>query len=418
MFEQLISCNYVKYLQETALPIIKTNNSANDEIYMFIVKFLNLNKLIISDIDLLLKKQLFWRQIEIYCINTDTISKQLIKELCETFSHQFILKILDNGKYYAIEYNTERICSIINLKVYEKYSIREFIAPVTFSVDNVDILLLPPLLEVINLYKQLYNPSMADEWVNILSTIHQLEIYVDKDLKTILSDISDSKQLDTDIVEKNDDKLSKQQNLKEILLDFLNNSNYLILNHTMGPDNILGIISRNTIEFDFRIISNYLNNFVKFGITYQEKEIYIPRVNAMEKYDIYLTYNNGVTVVKKHILTIFNNLSYELINFIPRVINNNNYKIVDPITEIMFIYISLWKHIISKRIREYKKKEFNKILLEKINTLNYYKNLINISEYKENYIGIYTDANISKKIKALKAPPMVDKSSFYCFEVL
>lgn len=419
MFEQLITNKYIKHLQETALPIIELDRSKDNNIYLYILDFINKSSLIISDVDLLLNKQLYWEQIHIYDVDANLTSKKLIKQLCETFGQKFVLKILDNEMQYAIEYNTKRICNINNFKLYKKYSIDKFLYPVQISVDNISILLIPPILEVIDLYKKLYNPNLADDWSDTLLIIQKLEVFVDNNFKEILLDKKNIKLLtvsDAHIHAQSDAKLSKQRNLKQPLLDFFSNSDYLILDHTITNDTLI-VISRNNIEFDFMSISDYLSTYISMGVIYQKKELYIVKESSMEKYLFYITYNDGAVVKKKHILTIYNNLSYELINFVPIVKYDKNYKVVDPITELRFIYIEIFELIISQRIHTNNKINFKQKLSEKLTQLKHYKQLINITEYKPNYSGTYIDINIDKKIKALLRP-ILHKSSYYCYDII
>ena len=416
MFKQLLSGNYVEHMQKMAIPLIKESRLKNKDIFDCIINFVSKNNLLISNIKLLIGKQSYWEFVEIYSIDADTIAKQLTKLLCETFEYKFVLKILENENSYTIEYDVKKICTISSLKLYKKYSVDEFISPLKLTVGSNTILSIPPILEIIRLYRDLYNPKEAENWSNILNNIKILENILDKELsnnfalpKKKLNILDENHQDESHQDEKEISK--KQIMIKQILLDFIVGSNYLLLEHTIKLK-VLTVISKNPIDFDFQIIMRHLGNFYKFGIVYHKKELFLHGEITMERYLFYIIYNDGVKIIKKHILTIYNNLSYELINFI----ESDKYKVVDPITELRFIYVSIWDLIIAERIRPNKSK-FNKNITHLFSLLIHYRKLINIYEYKNNYIGVYTDINITKKINAL-AKQNVGKYSYYCYEVI
>lgn len=416
MFRQLISGNYAELLISNAMSTIIHERLKTKDIFDHILKFVFNSKLLVSNVNLLLGRQLYWELVEIYAMDADTSAKNLIKQLCKIFDKKFVLKIIDNENLYAIEYNLQRICTISTLKLYKKYSDTDIIMSMDFKLNNFSILLLPPLLEVIYLYNNLYNPNMAESWPSTLDTIQQLELFIDKDLKAIVasSDKTD-KTVKTDKKVKVDAIAStnSKQNIKLLLINLVSNTSYLLLNHTIESSQILTIISKNTIEYDYQTISNFLTKLVPYGVIYHEQELLINREASMKRYLFYITYNNGADIIKKQFLTLYNNLSYELINYyIPP---EKSYKIVDPITELRYIYINIWDMLLLHKTHPNIKLKKNLTIL--IEQLQHYKKLINIYEYKQNYTGIYIDINIKKKIKAL-SDPKLNKYAYYCYEVV
>lgn len=405
MFQLLINNKYHKQLQLQAVPYIEIDRNKSIDIYNHILNYTYAHNLLLSDTFVLLNKHEYWNEIEIYDINANTTAKNLVKQLCEVFGNKFVLKIYDNEIKYSIEYDLKCVCTITLFILYEKYSITDFIKPAIRNISNLNILLLSPLLEVINLYKNLYNPLMYDVWEDTLSTIQELEVLVNNDIKKILID-DNFQKVDLEIVTSNTIK-----KLQQPLLDFFADTDYLILNHTI--DEVLHIVSKNNIEYDFTLVSNYLKKFTPHALVYSEKEIFVPKEFLLEKVLVYVTYKLGTVVKKIHILTIYNNTSYELINFVPVVIHKRNYKIIDPITELRFIYIKIWEIIISHKVT---KKKYQQNLKKKLQQLKHYRTLINISSFKVNYTGIYVNQIISKKIKNL-IDPVKNKFTFYCYEI-
>jgi len=406
MFEQLLACKYYEKLKIDAIPYIEIDRSQNSDIYNFILKYAEKNKILVSEISLLLDQHRYWDEINMFSTSADHNANTLTKQLCETFGNCFTLKIFDNDTKYNIEYNLKLVCTFTSYKLYEKYSVNEFVVPVVKKLNGINILLIAPLLEIINLYKILYNPLQYDKWQSTLKNIQQLETLLSASAAQLY--ITPKKQ----ILELHDsEQINKLNNLQKPLLTFFSDSQYLLLQHTL--DGVLSVVSKNTAEHDLQLLTNYLKEFSKLGIVYSERNLYLPREFSMKKTIFSTIYNDGKIIKKKNILIIFNNLSYELINFVPFVLHGNNFKVVDPITELRFIYLEIWEILISQKFTQLK---FKQLVNKKFTQLQKYKNLINISEYKKHYVGIYVDTAVKKKLYTLTQPQK--KVSFYCYEIV
>lgn len=406
MFEQLIMCQYPEKLKIDAIPYIEVDRKKNSIIYDTILKYAEKNKILISEISLLLDKHRYWDEINMFTTNAEHSANILTKQLCETFGNCFTLKILNNDTKYNIEYNLKLVCTITSFKVHEKYSLSEFVQPVTKQLNGINILLVSPLLEIINLYKILYNPLQYENWKSTLKKIQSLEILLNTNISQLL--VVTKKQISELYT---DEPINKLKDLREPILKFFSDSNYLLLQHTIGE--VLTVISKNTVDHDLNTLTNYLKEFNTLGIVYKERIMYLPNEFSMKKTMFYTISNDGKIIKRKNILIIFNNLTYELINYVPLVLHGNNFNIVDPITELRFLYLEIWEILISQKLEKLKYKQ---LITKKFKQLEKYKNLINISEYKKNYCGIYLDAVVQKKLYALTQPQK--KYTFYCYEVI
>lgn len=436
MFEKLIKNNYGKQLKLSAIPYITIQRNTYIDIYNYILNFIDKKSLLVSDIDLLLDQHKYWENIQIYSIDADATAKELIKELCANFDNNFVLKIVENKQMYTIEYNLCKLCDIITLALYRKYSITDFIDPTKYKVNDVTtIQLLPPLLEVINLYSDLYKPSMAENWSDILVNIQYLETLIETATQKILLgktdinlDITESLlYYDTNMIN-SPKRIKKTVNVNKYILDFISDTNYLLLDHTVNifdkvddisinTIDVIDIISQNSIEFDFNALSTYLSNVSPLGLEYKIKDMYIIKEPNMTKHMVYVTYKDGVNKIYKHVLNIYNNLSYELVNY--NIVENKLgiFKVVDAITQIRFIYIIIWNRLITQKTHNYALVDFKKFLVTKLKYLEKYKEKIDIVNIKKNYTGIYLDTNILRKKKALLRE-QISKMQYYCFDVI
>ncbi len=423
MFEKLMKNDYSDELIRDAKKYIKQDRDSYNKIYEHIIDFCSKNKLIISDPDFLLDQREYWNSIKIFTTNPDTMSKNLLKELCEKFETEFILKIKDMDVLYAIDYNMREMCSFNLIKLYKKFTLYDFIDP----VKHKGIYLMPPFIEIIELYTRLYNPTEYDNWPELLETISKLNPSIDKYFKKILS-IKNNDQLSelfsTHFTGKN--KLQSKEKkvypefmfIKKILLKYINDSDYITVNNTaynietdIEDDSVIEVISKHNIDNDYKILSKYMDKETNYGIVFSTKELYIPGELLASKYVIYILVPIGKDFKKIHIMNIYNNMNYELVNYYIK----NGYKIADPITQMKFIYCSIWNSIIAQKVHGLNIEDFHNYLREKIKFLDFFRSKINIYDKKENYDGVYINIQTEKKISALSGVPY--KSSYLCYEI-
>ncbi len=444
MFEIVLKPdNFKKYLDKAEQIIIKDREQFT-EIYDCIIEFISLNKeLYISDVNLLIGKHKYFENIQIYTVK-ETLIKDLLNILCDKFGPYFRINGSDYEKSYYIEYVEWRLCTFTKFSVYNNLSVNEFRDPIKYTYKSFTVSLFPPILEIIGLYTQLYCPNLYSEWQEILDQILYLETLVTPFIKSSYENIKQNFQnikmpinhnihntLEEFInINKLDNKSlkNKKKYLSGLLLDYLSNndSDYIILNqiHSQSQkiehDNLyevnLDVLSKNEITVDVNLISNFINRYVKYKLVFDEIELNILKDYSTKKYHIYAIINN----TKHHILTIYNNLSYELVNYYISVVGENNLKIADPITSIKFIYMDIWDIIVfSKFLKNYDNITKDIILnymKEKMNELNRLKTHINISEKKENYIGIYINPFTTiKKVRLLY--PNLKTAVLYCNDV-
>jgi hypothetical protein len=361
----------------------------------------------------------------------------LLKGLCEHFDKLFLLKIHEIDKSYSIDYDLRKIAFINTIKLYNNMPLYDFINPTIYK----KMYLLPPILEVIDLYNKLYDVALSKTWEETYIIIKKLETLVDNDLDTLCktNKISDKKEIPDkeksdkkksdkkksdkkksdkkksdkkggkSIVTKSDKKEDKMEKIITLLLNFIMDNDYVLItdyafyieNKVKNKNSVLEFISKNSIDVDFELMMNYLNKFELVQLEYKHKSVYI---------NDYLTKKHSFYINKKHILNIFNNASYELISYY----TVDNYKIADSIVNIRFIYISIWLNIVAQKIFKIKSKEFVDIIENKKKMLDFYKKNIDIYDNKINFIGVYSDSKI--EIKKMALEKIMFKSSFYCHE--
>lgn len=436
MFSILLANNYNNILKNDAANYIAVDRKQYSPMIDTILKIANKEKLLISNIDLLIhnndqKFDKYLDFVQIYCNNAEEIAKKISQELCEQFGEKLLMRSTEWEKSYNIEYNLRKICNIKTLIINEKYSITDFINPIEKKYHNITILLSPPLLEVIDLYRILYNPTMAESWEDTFILIKKLE----EGMKSTIIFGGENNEKSVG-VSRDTPKKSKKIDIIKYLLEFASSSEYVLIGdiaHKFSEADVeiseliesiksepikpeydlsikyIAVISKNDIEIDYKMLITFLSKFTDNKIVYKQQKIHIDDI-MIKKYVFYLADDKN-----RQILTIYNNMNYEMINYIPVKNKYGNFKIADPITQIRFIYIEIWELIISGKILNEVEKS-DKLIQEKYKQLEFYKDKINIYEEKRNYIGHYIDPNIQRKnLNILN--PNINKSAYYCFDL-
>ena len=436
MFELILGQN--NYVKTT---LLKTNineylrierTTYYDNLFDFILNYVNNTDLIISDLELLLGQKIYWDNILIYALDAEATAIDLVKKLCKTYGNLFILRISEYDFTFYIEYKVRKMCTITKLIIYDKYAIDTIIAPTIINYNgNKQLKLLPALIEIINLYDFLYDPKNYTEWENVLENINKLEVMALKDIQSNLKTNNEKLEVSPSFITtkllNNKNKMGKMGKKEKILkvetlLEFVADTDYLIISNLDNLDKfnhdleVLEIISKNDIDFDIEFLQKFLNKY-DISIVYKERTLYIPKEHAMTKYNIYMQYNNGKDIIKQRIMSIYNNTTYQLVNYENRVINGKLYKMVDSVTVIKFIYLSIWTNIIYHKISTYDDKVFKEFINTKLLLLKYYKSKMNINwQEKTNFVGIYINPLVNKKILNIKNLNK-NKTNYYCFEL-
>src|SRR6476661_8767154 len=362
MFASLLHNNYASFLKKDAAIEINKDRKIYKEITKNILSFVTEENTVISNIDLLLGNNLV-ENLNVYADNDkiiEDLTKNIMQNLCNKFGEEFLLKIIEWDFNYSVEYNLRNVCNIKNIynKLYTKSDIDLFEKVKKYSIIKNILLdetnknslckmhIYPPILELIKLYKDLYNPSKAAKWEELLEIILKIEsIYELKHMLKSDDKNLQSKKINTAIAHKDKDKDNKNKDkdkdnkdsksnkvkkssylnnivTSDIILNFILNGDYIfvgksayflehIINKSQKEDMpILEIISKNDIQIDIRLLRTYFEKFIKDEIIYKEQSVNVPEEIMLKKYSIY-TLNNSNNYT--HIMNIYNNMTYELI---------------------------------------------------------------------------------------------------------
>jgi len=416
MFSVLIENNFIDELQKRAEKCIIKERNKYKFLHDFILEFCKNNKLIIRNIDFLLDEHKYWDNIDIYSISPETMSKKLLENLCQNFGNKFLLRMNKEGEKYSIQYDLRYICNIQLIQKYNNLSIQQLIP---LNKKN-GINLFPSFLEIIDLYKFLYNPDFAEDWEDLYNKIKKLEKdFFDPQIKKIISNNK---------LKINKEKNSEINSIKLLCLEFIKSSNFLIhgdvsyliyqpkksIKSNIDEVKYIEIVSENDIKTDFKSFIQFFEKHTKYGFITKKNTLYLPGEILMEINTIYMIYTqyNTKTNIEIPILEIYNNCSYELIHYHEL----NDLKVVDAITQLRFLYIKIWHKIIKQKINSNNENECKNYIHYIYEQIKFYREKIDLYECKKNYVGTYVNIDIYEKINKIFNSKL--KYSYYCHNIL
>ncbi len=336
----------------------------NEPLYQFILDYSKEHKILVSNLDLLVHGHIknYNDIIYIYDLDPGNVANGIFKLLCSK-GRGYSLNIELANFYYSINYETSIIIKISKIKQYKNVSLVDFISPII--VDS--IYLLPPILELIDLYKKNYNPEYVDDWVQINEYITAIKNITNTRLKKIIdgggsdrggsdrgSDRGDSDKINC--IDCKENRHKYVVHIKDTIIDFLGTYNDYILTSTPSENRSICLISQNDIQVDFERLNNFLSNVFESNISmiYKKKNLFIAKDMRIVKHTFLITiakYGNKWSSVKKPFLDIYNNASYELIPYTLTNINGKEIKLAHGLVQKRFYYMEIWSILAASSLK-------------------------------------------------------------------
>lgn len=343
----MYSFNYLEKIDEKYKEKIYQERLQFEDIYNLIEKYINdftdgINYIVLGGtmgINILLKRERTYDDFvyDLYTENAFLHSNNLINLLDEKFGSEtkiFSLKSAIPNVKYQISLNSRTL--VIFHKLNEKS--RELVLPIKAQTFNkeLDIIVLPPEVHLIDIYRTLSSPASIEEWENELQNEMKLFKYLNE-------------RIQTGIIGSSDNNLDIRKLIGEkIYNDFIKNNKSIVLlgEHALKlisdikiNTNIIQLISSDDIENDFLIISNII----------RQLDPNIPIIKIVRDLDIMQDFRLKRTTIKigeignqKEIMYIYNTAHYDLIPFNRYYDENNIIQIANPFVLLRFLLIELW----------------------------------------------------------------------------
>ena len=464
MFEQLLNDkDYLLNLESKAMKYIETDRRQMSIIYEKIESFIKDNSFIISQSELLYEEKFNLAELKsvtIFCENIFRHATKLMNLLAETLeSYEASLStekkanpLLINNSARWLSMKTVAAHEEINIffdgrlivifraiNKYKSIDIFKMLLPVRSKVGlftSSELLLIPPELELMDIYHKLYSPDKADDWEDLLKMEYHLYDSLVSRKKVIIGGKDDcSRNIVTNI-----------ETIKKLLvLDFIRDQPTILIGEwalklmdygesgkpfTDAYEKVALIVDSPIAEFN-ELLENFLKTITPYKPTYREEKLHILSDARLKKYTFYISGVCSVSGQKfeRPFLDVYNSGTYELIpyrlskefmskkdggsNHIPDGKYPEDIKIGSAYVLLRFLLLDVWilrviknLGLITPTILEAKITRFFDIMsiIKNGRKLN---NLISKSFTHDNYIGEFQSLVIYQKNKLSEAkfPP-------------
>jgi hypothetical protein len=419
MFKNIINTNYLEDIFNIARTgIILEDRQKYIKIFDETRSIIKNNDIVIlSNFNEILKKGIIDNPIQledsmkIYTTHPRKITTFITNHLHKKFGKYVMMKSNIPNISYEIIYDMRSLIKIFYINRYKNINIPKLFN--TIKIDNINYF--PEYIELIEIYHKLYLPNYYEDWSSLALTE---KLLYDQFTKSITGGSHDKKNKIL-VCKKN--RNINVGNIKLLLLNFIESSNYIILgelaNKLINSTNLtsadfdltdssnIQIISENPIEQDYSNIVNYLSRYTPYGITYKKQKLYIPNDNRIYKHTFYikcqtLTSNTfiGSSGIDKPFLDIYNCGEYEIIPYLEKKYDKISLRIGNTFVQLRFLLIDFWLYNI---LYNHIKIIDTNIYIKKVNyittTMKSIKKLLPI-ESKNKYMGINFDEKIEQKI--------------------
>ncbi len=455
MFKNILDNNvYMNNIIINAKLIITESRKQLTVIYKVIEDFVRNNSFIISRPGLLYETSVDLTKLDaitIFCDNIFRNSNKLINLLCEELEkyEQELIKKEDISKYNILEsevnprwlilrttvaheeinifYDGRPLVIFKAVKSYKNIPILKMFIPMNSTrgiFTNEPLLLLPPELELMDIYHQLYSPDKAEFWQELSTVEYNLyEMFIKrkKELvggaadcqKSILTNIETIKRLVVlDFIRKQPIVLIGDWATK--LIEFGETGSPLRENYEK-----VQLIIDSPIENFNEILENFLSTITQYKCTYREEKLHTVDDGRLKKYTFYIggLCNISGEKTEKPFIDVYNSASYELVPYRVSAEFNlsksgefpEDIKIGNVFVLLRFMLFDVWILRIIKNLglltANILENKINKILdnMANIKTGRKYKGLGNKKFQKINYLGTYESLLIYQKNKLLES---------------
>jgi hypothetical protein len=426
MFKTLENTSYFSVIKEDAAKAILDDRKKFSDLYNIIDTYCkNHSELIISDAKMLLDKvdNLAFKTYDIYCENPFMHATVLTNEIYTKVGKWVQMTTIIIHQELQIWYDTRLIATIYKLIKGKEIDLENLINPIKIYGINY----MSPEIEIIDIYKRLYLPNYASEWLNLL----EVESFME-DLVKQRSEILGGDSICGNIARR---QKTDMEDLKLLLYNnFIisqppHDNNRILIGHwaintakaihysSLVESHVekLQIISSNA-ENDIKEVKKIIEKHTDLAITHKQHILHLPKDFRIKRYTLYLS-----SYSQKEIpfMDIFNSAEFELIPFNTLKLNAEHSKIPgdinigNPYVLLRFAIIDIWILRVISKIGNITQK----CLLAKLRSLYELINIVKHDKIKElqmafgtHYIGTNIDYESAKKIEKLQykmIPPYI-----------
>ena len=415
MFGKLCDTDFNDRVNKNAEILIKKDRMKFLEVYKVVENYCKDTNIVLSDIEKLTNENKTNFKYELYCESAYKHANNLANLIHKNVGEWVKLKTIVEYQEFIIEYDMRPLICIYNLKNVKNVTLHNLILPVKID----DIFYMSPEMEIIEIYHKLYSPNFADEWENLIH--HEIKLYSMIE-KRISKGIFGGKKPKKDIP---DLKYLKYLVLSEFCGEFV--KNYTVIGQwaldliekgknsrlKLGSVEKLQLITSTDVDKSIEDITNFLKMHTNNKIIYQKQDLRIPNDFRTNRYTIYIEIGRGSKIKKKAIIDIFDCGTFELIPYVPvSVVRSNKsnkskdfvVRVGNPFVLLRFLMIDIWIiRVINKLgfLNDRASQNKTKYILSTVKKIKSSDMLFINNAFGVDYVGVYKDYFISKKINNL-----------------
>ena len=388
--------------------VLENDRNEYIEFYKTAEKYAQTNGLILGGeigVKILINQKITYDDVttyEFYTDNTFDLAKGLADALFQVKTDGVVnsdfISLQTNIKYkeFTIYINARKLFVIRDIGRKKNVKLKHLIgATKVISPHGFDVLCMSAELQLIDIYRRLYDPQEAENWPRLLKYSEMLHKSIEGTLEDKVTKIKSKAIYEGGTNTK--DKSKTKQNITQMILDkFVSNSDKVLVgdyaidkSSAMEGYGRLQVISGDGIDNDMRKLKSILPNN---ELMYISHFLYLPQDFRIRKRTVYLVDGGNKQIA---IMDIFNSAEFELIPYEKSV---NNLIIGNPYVLLRYQLIDIWSlqlvlHLSSsvekKIVSNLRQVE---ILIDKLKDIAYTK-LFQLNNYK----GVYEDIRVSKK---------------------
>lgn len=420
MFKVILQTDYFDKEQKIALDtVIKEDRKKYEPITEMVKKLIQSNEdAILSNPYVISNLTSIQTDLIIYTPHTRKLTTTLSNGIHRKFGKFVQMRSILPHREYNIIYDGRPLIKIYHLARYKKIDIASL-----FDITMVKNLRYFSLhVELIDVYHKLYLPNFYDEWADL----QKLEKKMYAQLKIAQKKPHKSKKKSSECNLCKEMRSASIGEVRKLIIQYLNDENFILVGQwAMFAKNkqikekestfneLIQIVSENSIDVDYKNFALYLSKFTKHKIFFKKRKLYVPKNNRILKHTIYIKYVDvpNASGTDKPIMDIYNCGSYEILPYVKCKTNiggNVNLNIGCSHVCMYFALINIWMANLVLRVSD-----ANDAIYHKLH--KYYEVLKwahdKLPLYSASYIGINYDEQIEQKITI--SENQIRKSSYY-----
>jgi hypothetical protein len=399
-FSKILKSDFIKDTLKRAQPLIAEDRGRFKKCYDVVETYCKNNNIFISNKSILFGEKKLRESYNLYCLYPFQHALNMVNLIhSETLEPLLLLKTIKKNEELTIFVDTRAI-----INVYAIYKIKD-IDPdnIIHSMDIKGLKYLPPEIEIIEIYNNLYDLSKFGDWEQLKTQDEprMYEMIRDRMQSTITTSSKKYGGVDCQPMRKDKVNMLKIDIIKNL---FNNNTDYILTGiwganiFLKSIEDLCGsklateklqVISNLSYDMILKDINNICGNNIK--VTAKERELHLPKDFRTTRTTFYAQF--GDSKIEKPFIDVFNSNSFELIPYSVK----EGLSLAGKYVMLRFLFIDFW---LLKTITYMNLIDLETAKLKSANMKYAIDRMRDSIEPIYKYSGIYRDYDIDRRLRA------------------